>query len=314
MSSDGDDLYPEATFIAIALLRRVYKHASVILFIDEVTERKVLPRAQPAMNAANEVIRVKADFPDSSARSRYMKTSIRLRVNGDFVFLDSDTLVIGACDKLFTGGTPIAAALDLNSIFPYPHTPIWIQPIYQHFGWTYPLKHYFNTGVVYWADLPETRRLAELWHERWRLVIQKFGKYHDQPSFNSAVADSEIAVKVLPTVYNAMVEAHPRFVRGARILHFFSSKPSMVANNVTLIGHLLRHYQLTKQIDWPVVEAASENGDAWVGPTESIQIEWARRHFRLVVPIIMRRGWRGLWRRVGKLYTVFRNGKSPSKQ
>jgi len=238
---------------------------------------------------------------------------MRSLVDAPFVFLDSDALVIAKIDEAFFCETPIAAALDLNSTFPYPHSPEWIQPIYDHFGWAYPVKHYFNTGVVYWADTPETWRLSELWHERWQTVVGKFGTYQDQPSFNSAVADLGIQVKVLPTECNAMVEAHPRFAKGARIFHFFASKPSSVSRSKTLLGHLLNAYQLTKQIDWQAVESATANSDAWVGLTEDIGIEWARRYYRRVATTIWKRGWRIAWRRAKRLNTLLRDGKSPLK-
>jgi hypothetical protein len=218
------------------------------------------------------------------------------------------------CDELFSGGAPLAAALDRNSEFPEPRTPLWVEPIYREFGWTYPLKKYFNAGVVYWADTPETHRFAEEWHARWQAILRRFGKHYDQPAFNSTVSELAIQVKLLGPEYNAMVEAHPRFAKGARIFHFFASKPSAVSHSNSLLGHLLNAYQLTKQIDWQAVESAAANSDAWVGVTENIEIEWARRHYRQVAIAICRRGCRSAWRRAKRLSTLFRNEKSPSKQ
>jgi hypothetical protein len=301
LSSDGDDSYSEMTLISIALLRRVHKNARVTVFIDEVTEQKLLQRAGLVLDEADRIIRVKADFPDAATRSRYIKTKMRTLLDGNYLFLDSDALVIRRIDEIFAFRKPMAAALDLNVASPFPHNPIWIQPIYEDLGWKYPIEHYFNTGVVYWADVPETHRLAELWHERWKMVLRKFDKYHDQPSFNSAVAHMGVNVHVLPTAYNAMVEAHPRLARGAKIFHFFTSKPSAISRSNTLLGHLLKTYLFTKTIDWKCVESASAKSDAWVGLTENFQIEWVRRNYRHLAMTIARRGWRSLCRRIKKL-------------
>jgi FkbM family methyltransferase len=301
LSSEGDDGYFDMTLISIALLRQVHNHDRIILVLDDITSKNIGERAGAVRDLVDRVITVKADLPTAALRSRYLKTLLRTFVEGEFVFLDADTLVIDRCDEIFNRGAPLAAADDLNSTFPFPHTPLWIEPIYAHFGWQYPLSHYFNTGVVYWADSPDTRQLAQVWHDRWSSVAAVFGKYQDQPAFNSSVRDCGINVEVLPTIYNAMVEAHPRFVRGAKILHYFSSKPSSAPANTTLLAHLLHTYRLSKQIDWEAVAAASANGDAWIGLTQNLEIEWERRHHRQVAAIVAKRGWHALIRRMRSL-------------
>jgi hypothetical protein len=298
LSSDGDDLYAEATYIAIGLLRRTYKDAQVTLLTDKATEFSIGSQAKLLFKAADQVINVAADFPSGMARSRYLKSSMRQRVRGNFTFMDADALVVRPCDEIFSPETPLAAALDRNSENPSPKTPEWIRPIYEHFGWDYPLPRYFNTGVMYWEDSAETQRLSSLWHDRWQQVFQQFGKPFDQPSFNSAIHDLKTRVKVLPQACNAMVEAHPRFVKRANVYHFFLSKPSVIARSYSLLGHLLNTYRLTGEIDWHAVDSAAARGDAWVGLTEDLEIEWARRNYRHLAATIVRRGWRSCMRRM----------------
>jgi hypothetical protein len=301
LSSSGDDIYFDTTLISIALLRRAHSDDRIILVLDDITAKNIGARAGEILDLADRIITIKTDLPTAALRSRYLKTLLRTFIEGEFVFLDADTLVIDRCDEIFDRGAPLAAADDLNSTFPFPHTPLWIEPIYAHFGWQYPLSHYFNTGVVYWADSPDTRQLAQVWHDRWSLVAEVFGKYQDQPAFNSSVRDCGINVDVLPTIYNAMVEAHPRFVRGAKILHYFSSKPSSAPANTTLLAHLLHTYRLSKKIDWQAVAAASARRDAWIGTTPNLEIEWARRNYGRSVLILGARGWRSLCRRTRNL-------------
>jgi len=91
-------------------------------------------------------------------------------------------------------------------------------------GWPLPRRTYINGGVLLLRDCAPTRRFATLWHEKW-LAWSRRGRYTDQPSLNSALADSEIDYEVLGNRFNAQVNHRPSVgLEPVAVWHMYSSQ------------------------------------------------------------------------------------------
>lgn len=299
LSSDGEsDAYAGMTFVSASLVRRLHPAARVVLLLDEVAAAALGRKSARVLTIADEVRTVQTGLADQRLRSRFVKTRMRSEIDGDFVFLDADAIPVRPFDRMFRGREPLALVLDRNAKERQPGFPEWVGRVYGELGWRTPLPHYFNSGVMFWRDTPETRRLGEEWHRRWRAFCDHRGgsDHRDQPALNSAIDALGVPVRIMPPAYNAMIEASPALARGARIFHFYTSASGGLPQPDTLLRHLLDCLSQTGEIDWPAVRRAAWFRDPWMAPTTSIRRQVATRHYLRAARLAVRRateklGW-----------------------
>ena len=156
-------------------------------------------------------------------RSRFIKTSLRGRISGPFVYLDTDSVVTGPLDELFACKRDFGLTLD--RFFPdRPGAfPGWLASHYRRLGWS-PSENYCAGGVFWVADNAQTHRFCETWHARWRETVQ-MGLVADQPSLNRAVAEVEPGVELYPETFNFLVGRVERpLPTGVRLVSFLASQ------------------------------------------------------------------------------------------
>src|SRR5690242_498527 len=90
-ASTEDDLYAAMACISATFVRRLYPDAHIHLVCDEVTAPALRDRRAKVLDLASEVTVVDTGMPGLIKRSRFVKTSLRQVVRGDFIFLDVDT-------------------------------------------------------------------------------------------------------------------------------------------------------------------------------------------------------------------------------
>ncbi len=291
--SGGNDLYPEMSYISISLARRANPGARVTILTDEFTPNTLTDVNRSVLDLADKVTVVATGLDDVRARSRYVKTMMRQAMDpGPFIYLDADALVLRDISGLISPDVVLAGVEDRNHPQPYPHFPTWVIPCYKRYCWSYPVRHYFNSGVLYINDTPLTHEVGRLWHARWRSAYEEMAIYQDQPSLNSALFDLDVPVKVVSTRYNAMVDAAPWLCRDAAIFHYFASVGTP-RFKYTLLGQLMEHRRSTGCILWEAVERATRDSDPWVHPTESVLFEFYTGHKRSALRLVAIRTFNG---------------------
>ncbi len=127
LTSSGTDLYAQMTLISASLSRKLYPDAQIVILVDEITDDNLIKCDSPLIKLANRIIRVETGIEKTAPRSRFVKTSVRQLVEGDFVYIDTDALPIRHFDEMTKTGAPMAAALDLNDMLDKPHLqlPSW---------------------------------------------------------------------------------------------------------------------------------------------------------------------------------------------
>ena len=256
LTSLGADLYEEMTCISVSLSRRLYPDAEILVLVDEITNINLAKSQSPLLSLACQIVCVNTGLKEPAARSRFVKTSMRQVVDGDFVFLDADALPIRRFDECASLGVDVAAALDLNDHSGRSCVPRFAQERLCSCGWTEPLLQYFNSGVIYMRDSPKVRKFGHEWHKRWEQMFIETGDHRDQPSFNSALQVEDLKVAILPDSFNASVYVSPLKARNAKIIHYWMNASSGHAPANTLIEHLLRMWRTSGQIDWHAVDRA----------------------------------------------------------
>src|SRR5277367_113484 len=114
LTNGEGDRYAAMTFISASLVRRVYPQAKIVVLVDELTEPLLVRQSAPIVKLADQIIRVQTGIDAPLARNRFVKTSVRLFVKGDYVYLDADALPIRRFGALFAGGADMAGVLNRN--------------------------------------------------------------------------------------------------------------------------------------------------------------------------------------------------------
>lgn len=288
----------EACFVSASLLRRLYPESRIVLVCDFATESVLAGKDLSFVEPGVEVVSIDVPeiFEDNAVRSRFIKTSFRMLLDGDLVFLDCDALPFQRFDELFNHSHSFAAVLDRNAEFVRPYMPEWVEPIYKHFDWKYPLTRYFNSGVMFMRDNAEMQELGMMWHENWHDVLDKFQKHQDQPTLNATLNELKIDTKTMDIRFNAMVDSSILFARNAKIVHYFFNGRRNTFDPESLLQNLVEELKLEGRIDWSRYENQISRGDAWVHPTQSVFKELVCRNYGHAAKVAMTRIQQKVWR------------------
>lgn len=221
-TSEGN--FIEQALIAIWSARYHNPDACIVLLTDDKTNSLLVGSRGELLNYVSEKIVI--PFEDESAsmmfRSRWIKTSVRELIHGDFLFIDCDTVCHYPLKEIDYFDCEIGAVLDshleVNEYAPslFETTQKKIEPFGLNLS---ALKYYFSSGVIYVKDTDRTRLFYKLWHRYW-LDGLEMGVKIDQPSFAKANIDTGYLIKRILDRYNCVIYTQPDFARSSSILHF----------------------------------------------------------------------------------------------
>lgn len=222
---------PEATYIEQALIsiwsaRYHNPDAHILLLTDNKTNDLLIGSRGEVLQYVTEKIIIPFDDDKTMHyRSRWLKTSIRRLVDGDYLFIDCDTIIRCELSHIENVDADIAMVRDEN-----------INIADEVFAAAKPMidnckvvglditqeKYYFNSGVMYVKDTSLTHQLYNRWHELWQDGVNK-GINLDQPTFAKANVDMGHPVVLLEDKWNTIVQSQIEDVYSAYILHFWHS-------------------------------------------------------------------------------------------
>ncbi len=224
--SDYSDIYLEQTIVSIYSLRVHNPNAKVILVVDEQTNDTISGKRAKILEYVSEKIVIKnLNNLTKRQRSRFIKTSLRKYIIGDYLFIDSDTIVTSSLNDIDLLDLPIAAVKDRH-FFLYNHR--CKKDIYKYakiIDWQIGDNDhvYFNSGVFYAKDVFVVHEFYQTWHDFWKDGCKK-GIDYDQPSLGKTNALFDNIVGELDGVWNCQVLTNGLpFLYNAKILHYFNS-------------------------------------------------------------------------------------------
>ena len=133
-------------------------------------------------------------------RSRYLKTSLREIIVGDFFYLDTDTVIADSLAAIDDFQWDMAAVLD-NHDGKISDAQIKSEP--DNWVSLYPGRQ-FNCGVLFVKDTPDSRRFFKLWHENWKFSVSN-GCSFDQPAHRKTIGDTRSPIHELSGQWNCQV-------------------------------------------------------------------------------------------------------------
>lgn len=222
--SSNADVYLEQAYVSALSARRHNPDACLCLLTDQATEasfgsRGALDKEFRAL--FNEVVVAGLD-PSLPAmkRSRILKTGMREYVEGDFLFIDADTVIARSLADIDAIEAPLAACRDLHSPFAvHPHRSATIN-ICKKLGFdACQVQEYFNSGVLLVKDTPANRAFFKAWQRNYLSGYAK-GVKPDQPSLAQTLATEGVFMDVLKDEWNCEVQNGVRYLADAYILHY----------------------------------------------------------------------------------------------
>lgn len=225
--SSEKDIYLEQAYISMCSLRHYMPDARIVLLTDNITAGTFVGIRKEEVKYVDEMII--ADLDDSltaQQRSRQLKTSVRNRVEGDYLFIDCDTIVTKSLESIDLVTDNIAACRDTHSSFSNnPYRDMCIE--HGHLlGW--PIddeKDYFNSGVIYVKDVPVTHEFYQRWNENLNKGYSK-NVFMDQPSFAKTNYEMGHIIHHLPDIWNCELKHGIRYLKDAFIVHYLCTNPS----------------------------------------------------------------------------------------
>ncbi len=226
VTSNKDDYYLEQTLISVLSIRMHSPDAYIILTVDESTNDLLVEDRQRLKDSVDEII-VAAPPKEynNMQKSRYIKTSLRNLIKGNFLFIDSDTIISAPLDEIDEIDASVAAVKDKHLIINKHQWNNLIVDWAKAMNWhlTSEDNIYFNSGVFLVKDDVIAHDLYQKWHENWLESNQK-GLSIDQPALGKANSECGYVIQELSGEWNCQIlENGLRFLSNAKIIHFFSS-------------------------------------------------------------------------------------------
>ena len=242
----------EGTYIEQALIsaysaRYHNPDAHIVLIVDDKTNELLVGKRAEVLEYVTEkvVVDVPKEFNLMQA-SRWLKTSVRNIIDGDFLFIDCDTVITQSLEEVDHFECEIGAVLD-------SHRPVSrYNPVDRNnlinlafkCEWDYSeLEYYYSSGILYVKDNNNTKLFYKQWHEYY-IYTSSLGINIDQISFERAKQNYPI-VRTIDDIYNTIMYIRPKFINNARIIHF----PSLDNNSFLFSKRMLQYikkYGLTQ--------------------------------------------------------------------
>lgn len=220
--SDGKDSFCEMTLLSIYSLRLHHPSVSIIIIMDAPTDVILRERYAEYLDGINLVILPVPELYGKKTRSRYFKTTLRQNIQGDFLYLDSDTLICASLQDIDSFSCDLACVLDYHSLRTLDQDDI-IEKC-RKIGFNSVAGHpYFNGGVFYVKDTLNSHNFFHNWHECWLFSVAH-GYDIDQPALCQANINSGHPIQELAGEWNCQThtETGKKLLSKAKVLHYYT--------------------------------------------------------------------------------------------
>ena len=268
------NLYLEEMWVSIFSLRRHHPEATVKVLMD-VETKEYLSRFPQLTSMIDEtvVVQTPAGY-NAKQRSRQIKTTIRNVLKGDYIFIDTDTVICKPLDGIVED---IAEMKDFKGIAAVREGHVTMKETL--FPPTGTVKRIFdidisksplmtNSGVMFVADIPFTHEFYKRWNENWKRSCFEKGNSQDQPSLYATDCQYGYVIRELSGIYNAQVAMSLKYYADAVILHwwhmdFIEDQSYSPYFSLKIYQDLKKEGEITPQIEDLIINAKQ----SFVSPT-----------------------------------------------
>ena len=218
------DTYIEQALMSVWSARYHNPGAHIVLIVDDLTNNLLVGERAEVLDYISEKLIVPFEpGKNMHDRSRWLKTKARELIKGDFLYIDTDTIIMCDLSKIEQTEAEIAMVRDENVDFQEEIESVTTQMMKccEKVGVDLSKeKYYFNGGVIYARDTQLVHQIYDKWHTYWKegLLV---GLPIDQPSFAKANIEFGRPVVLLDDRWNTMAFTYIDEIYSAYILHFW---------------------------------------------------------------------------------------------
>jgi len=228
--SDNTDYYYEQAFLSIITLRKFNPSAFITLLTDTYTEKTFEIRKANINSLVNELIVEKFENEvNKIVRSRLLKTNMRNLIDGDFLYIDSDTVITASLDYIWNKPIDFGAVGDgnineIDEIIERNHfhkgTKRLRKTIKDKTFREY--KTLFNSGVLFVRDTKLNREFFGNWVEEWNEYAKK-GYFNDQFPLQIVNWKKGFPIKLMENELNLQNIYGVVYLNKCKIFHYFAN-------------------------------------------------------------------------------------------
>jgi lipopolysaccharide biosynthesis glycosyltransferase len=145
---------------------------------------------------------------------------MRNHVQGDVLYIDSDTIILSDLSDIDSNINDIAAVNELNRPFTESTSKKTLTEIYARLGENInKIEYYYNSGVIYIKDNERTKTFFSEWKELWEEGTKK-GIFFDQPSLGLINYKKGNVISQMDGIWNCQGRYSVNYAKGAKIFHY----------------------------------------------------------------------------------------------
>lgn len=222
LCSDDADIYLEQTLLSVFSLRMYNPDVYVELVLDKRTEKTLQGKRVGIFKyiSCKNVVVVPDNYNKIQA-SRWLKTSLKKHVEGDFLFIDSDTVITGSLDDVFDFVGNVGAVADGHvnmGCTPFNYN---LRSLSKQDGWTFNESlPYYNSGVLLVRDSDISSKLYDRWHSRWIEGVENNNHISDQSYLAASDEELGYVIRPLDGIWNCQIARNGLpYLEAAKIIH-----------------------------------------------------------------------------------------------
>lgn len=222
--STENDYFLEELWVSVFSLRQFHPDDKVVVMTDAPTAARINERLQLKSLISEVLVIPMPEGYNNDCRAREIKTNIRNLIDGDFLFIDTDTVICKPLDEV-----------DNLSVKNLAMVPELHGPFKNHFCYEYTYKdvirifgtdcsdskYWFNSGCMLVRDNEMTRKFFADWKKNWTYSVFEKNENSDQRPLLKTDHDYGYIIECLPDVYNSQVAMSIQYFFEAKIVHFW---------------------------------------------------------------------------------------------
>lgn len=227
VASLDEDIYMEQAIVSAWSARHYNPGCHIEMVCDQDTFATLNSGIRAQYKSLFDDIHVREFQPEQSMmeRSRWLKTTLRQIIKGNYLYLDTDTVVCADLSYVDDFDFDLGMVPDCNCEFRRTLVCDWVIPTMKEL---YSIdvseeKQYFNSGVIFVRDCQLTKDFYKYWNELWGYSMREFNKLKDQQPLMKANIDMGYVITEMSGDLNCQVAESIQYLHTAHIMHFFNS-------------------------------------------------------------------------------------------
>lgn len=220
--SGESDYFYEQTLISASSARHWNPEAKIVVVMDDRTDSTLIGRRTSLLEVADQkvVVQLPANM-NNKRRSRILKTSVRDLVVGDFIYIDSDTVICQPLPSLNQFRCEIGAVLDRHVYLQRERDYLVLQRVKLLGGTFSDGEAYYNSGVLIVKDTEKTHSFFSDWKALYEKGVA-VGQDFDQPALLLCNQKHNL-IEAVDGIYNCQIfTGGLPYLGDAIIIHAFN--------------------------------------------------------------------------------------------